>query len=126
MKIYLYAEYLEEPKYKLLIDSREKAGINFNEDPTAFTEYSNSMDELIKDYNKKRKRNILIIFHDMISHLKSDKKAQHVLKDLFIRCRKLNVSLYFLTQSYFIVPKSSDIWGLLAQLGPGLSKFLTT
>ena len=35
----------------------------------------------------------------------SDKKAQKVLKDLFIRCRKLNILLYFLTQSYFSVPK---------------------
>ena len=41
----------------------------------------------------------------MISHVMSDKKAQQVLKDLFIRCRKLNISLCFLTQSYFSVPK---------------------
>ena len=75
----------------------------------------------LKTITKKGKRN-----HDMISHLRSGKKAQQALKDLFIRCRKLNVSLYFLTQSYFIIPKSSDIWGLLAQFGPGLSKFLTT
>ena len=56
MIIYLYAKYLEEPKYKLLIDRREKAGINFNEDATAFIEYPNSMDELIEDYNKKGKK----------------------------------------------------------------------
>ena len=48
---------------------------------------------------------ILIVFDDMISHVISDKKAQQVLKDLFIRCRKLNISLCFLTQSYFSVPK---------------------
>ena len=42
----------------------------------------------------------------MISHVMSNKKAQQVLlKELFIRCRKLNVSLCFLTQSYFSVPK---------------------
>ena len=41
----------------------------------------------------------------MISHVMSDKKAQKILKDLFIRCRKLNISLCFLTQSYFNVPK---------------------
>ena len=41
----------------------------------------------------------------MISHAMSDKKAQQVLKDLFIRCRKINVSLCFITQSYFRVPK---------------------
>ena len=107
-KVYLYAKDLEEPKYKLLIDKREKAGINFNNDPNAFIEYSNSMDDIlsdIEDYNKKRKRKILIIFDDMISHVMSDKKAQQILKDLFIRCRKLNISLFFLTQSYFLVPK---------------------
>ena len=37
-KIYLYAKDLEEPKYKLLIDKREKAGIHFNNDPTGFIE----------------------------------------------------------------------------------------
>ena len=59
----------------------------------------------IKDYNKKRKRRVLIVFDDMISHVMSDKKAQQVLKELFTRCRKLNISLCFLTQSYFSVPK---------------------
>ena len=92
----------------MLIDKREKAGINFNNDPNAFIEYSNSMDDIlsdIEDYNKKRKRKMLIIFDDMISHVMSDKKAQQILKDLFIRCRKLNISHCFLTQSYFSVPK---------------------
>ena len=41
----------------------------------------------------------------MISHVMSDKKAQQILKDLLIRCRKLNISICFLTQSYFSVPK---------------------
>ena len=57
-KIYLYAKDLEEPKYKLLINKREKAVINFNHDPTAFIEYSNSIDDIlsnIEDYNKKRR-----------------------------------------------------------------------
>ena len=57
----------------------------------------------INDYNKKRKRKVLIVFDDMISDIISNKKAQQVLKDLFIRCRKLNISLCFLTQSYFSV-----------------------
>ena len=41
----------------------------------------------------------------MISHVMSDKKTQQILKHLFIRCRKLNISICFLTQSYFSVPK---------------------
>ena len=92
----------------MLINKREKAGTNFNNDPTAFIEYFNSMDDIlsnIEDYNKRRKRKVLIIFDDMVFHVMSDKKSQQILKDLFIRCRKLNISICFLTQSYFSVPK---------------------
>ena len=97
-RIYLYAKDLEEPKYKLLINKREQAGINFNNCRTAFIENSNSMDDILfnsEDYDKKRRRKVLIIFDDMISHFMSDKKAQQILKDLFIRCRKLNISIFF-------------------------------
>ena len=107
-KIYLYTRDLEEPKYQLLIKKREQAGIENLEDKNAFIEYGNNMDDIydnINDYNKKRKRNVLIVFDDMISHVMSSKIAQQVLKELFIRCRKLNIILCFLTQSYFSVPK---------------------
>ena len=53
----------------------------------------------------KKERKVLIVFDDMISHVMSNKKTQQVLKELFIRCKKLNISLCFLTQSYFSVPK---------------------
>ena len=107
-KIYLYAKDLEKPKYQFLIDKREKTGLKNLNDPTAFIEYSSTMDDIlenIEDYNKKRKRKILIVFDDMTSHVMSDKKAQQVLKELFIRCRKLNISLCLLNQSYFSIPK---------------------
>ena len=107
-KIYLYTRDLEEPKYQLLIKKREQAGIENLEDKNAFIEYGNNMDDIydnINDYNKKRKRNVLIVFDDMISHVMSSKIAQQVLKELFIRCRKLNIILCFLNQSYFSVPK---------------------
>ena len=104
-KIYLHAKDLEEPKYKLLLDKREKTGINFNNDPTAFIEYTNSMDDIlsnIEDYNKKsRNRKILLIFNDMISHVMPDKKAQRILKYLFIRRRKLNISICFFNTIIF-------------------------
>ena len=61
-KISLYAKDLEEPKYQLLINKREKAGINFNNVPNAFIEYSNSMNDIlsnIEDYKKKRKEKSL-------------------------------------------------------------------
>ena len=49
----------------------------------------------INDYNKKRKRKVLIVFDDMISLVMSNKKVQQVLKEFFIRCRKSNISLCF-------------------------------
>ena len=107
-KIYLYAKDLEEPKYQFLIKKREQAGIKNLKDKNAFIAHGNNMDDIydnIEEYNQKRKRKVLIVFDDMISHVMSNKKAQQVLKDLFIRCKKLNISLCFLTQSYFSVPK---------------------
>ena len=61
--------------------------------------------ENIHDYNLSRKRKILIVFDDMIADIMTNKKFQAVTKELFIRCRKLNISLVFITQSYFSVPK---------------------
>ena len=58
-KIYLYAKDLSEPKYQFLIKKREDAGIKNLNDPSAFTEYSNSMDDVynnIDDYNPKREK----------------------------------------------------------------------
>ena len=58
------------------------------------------------DYNPTRKRKILTVFDDLIADIMSNKKFQAVVKELFIRCRKLNISLVFITQSYFSVPKT--------------------
>ena len=51
------------------------------------------------------KRRILIVFDEMIADIMSNKNIQAVVKELFIRCRKLNISLVFITQFYFSVPK---------------------
>ena len=59
----------------------------------------------IDDYNPKRKRNILTVFDDMIAGIMTNKIFRAIIKELFIRCRKLNISLVFITQSYFSVPK---------------------
>ena len=107
-KIYLYAKDLSEPKYKLLIKKHEDGGAKHLNDWNAFIEYSNIMDgvyEKIDDYSPKRKRKILIVFNDMIADVMSNKKFQPINKELFIRCRKLNISLVFITQSYFSVSK---------------------
>ena len=61
--------------------------------------------ENIHDYNSSRKGKILIVFDDVIADSMTNKKFQAIIKELFIRCRKLNISLAFITQSYFPVPK---------------------
>ena len=107
-KIYLYAKDLSEPKYEFLIKKCEDAGIKHLNDSNAFIECSNTMDDVyenIDDYNPNRKRKILIVFDDMIADIMTNKKFQAIIKELFIRCRKLNISLVFITQSYFSVPK---------------------
>ena len=107
-KIYLYANDLSESKYKFLIKKCKKAGMKHLNDPNAFIECSNTMDNVfdnIDGYNPNRKRKILIVFDDMIADIMSNKKFQAIIKELFNRCRKLNISLVFITQSYFSVPK---------------------
>ena len=59
----------------------------------------------IDDYNPDRKRKILVVFDDMIADIMTNKKFQATIKESFIRCRKLNISLVFITQSYFSFPK---------------------
>ena len=63
----------------------------------------------IDDYNTKRKIKILIVFDDLIADIMTNKKFQSIIKELFIRCRKLNISLVFITLSYFSVPKEARL-----------------
>ena len=65
----------------------------------------NDVYDNINDYNPSRKRKILIVFDDMMVDIMSNKKFQAIVKELFIRCRKLNISLVFIRQSYFSFPK---------------------
>ena len=59
----------------------------------------------IDDNNPNRKRKVLIVFDDVIADIMSYKKFQAIIKELLIRCRKKNISLVFISQSYFSVPK---------------------
>ena len=59
----------------------------------------------IEDYNPGKKRKILMVFDDMIADMIGNKKLNPVVTELFIRCRKNNISSIFITQSYFKVPK---------------------
>ena len=105
-KIYLYAKDPYEAKYQYLINKREGVGIDHFNDPKAFIEYSNDMRDVYKnvdEYNADKKRKILIVFDDMITDMINNKKLNSVVTELFIRGRKLNISLVFITQSYFKV-----------------------
>ena len=61
--------------------------------------------EDINNYNKNTDKKVLIIFDDMIADIMRSKKFKAIVKELFIRCRKLNISIVFITQSYFRTPK---------------------
>ena len=107
-KIYLYAKDPYERKYQYLTNKSEKVGLNHFNDPKAFMEYSNDLQDVyknIEDYNPIKKRKILIVFDYMIADMINDNKLNPVVTKLFIRGRKLNISIFFITQSYFKVPK---------------------
>ena len=111
-KFSLYAKDLTELNYDILIKKLENAGINHLDDPNAFIECSNTMDDVyenINDNNPSRKRKILIVFDDMIADIMTNEKFKAVVKELFIRCRKLNISHIFITQSYFSVSKDARL-----------------
>ena len=87
-KIYLYAKDLDEPKYQFLIKKCENAVIKNLDDISAFIEYSSTMDDVysnIDDYILKRKRNILIVFDDIVADIITNKKIKAIIKELFIR-----------------------------------------
>ena len=108
-KIYLYAKDPYEAKYQYLINKRESVGINHFNDPKAFIEYSNDMRDVYKNinyYNPDKENEILIVFDDMIADMINNKKLNSIVTELFIRGRKCNISLVFITQSHFKVPKN--------------------
>ena len=107
-KIYLYAKDTQEEKYQYLINKREGVDIDDFNDSKAFTEYSNDMRDVHKNinkYNPDKENKILIVFDDMINDMINNQKLNSIVAELFIRGRKLNISVVFITQSYFKVPK---------------------
>ena len=107
-KIYLCAKGPYKAKYQYLIRIHEKVGIDHHNDPRAYIECSNDMCNVYKNinyYNPDKENKILIVFDDMITDMINNKKLNSVVTELFIRGRKLNISLVFITQSYFKVPK---------------------
>ena len=82
-KIHLYAKDPYEAKYQYLINKLEKVGLN----------------------HLGKERKVLIVFDDMIAEKINDKKVNTVVTELFIRNKKLNISIVLVTKSYFKVPK---------------------
>ena len=106
-KMYLYAKDPYEAKHQYLINKRESVGIDHFNDPKTFIEYSNDMHDVqknIDEYNLAKGNEILIVFDDIIADMIHYKKLNSIVTELFIRAGKLNISLVFITQSYFKVP----------------------
>ena len=71
-------------------------------------EYSNDLQDVyknIEDYNPRKNRKVLIVFDDIIADMINNKKLNPIVTELFIRGRKLNISIVFITQCYFKVSK---------------------
>ena len=71
--------------------------------------YSRKIDDFhenLEDHNPTKKRRVLIVFHDMIGDMESNKTLSPIVTDLFLRGRKVNISLVFISKSYFKVPKT--------------------
>ena len=111
-KICLYAKDIREPKYEYLINKREQAGKKNLNDPHAFIEYSDDMNDVLDDinnYSKNRDKKVLIVFDDMIADIEYNKNFKRIIKEIFYRARKINVSVVFITQSYFRALKDARL-----------------
>ena len=98
-QIYFYVKDTYEAKYQFSINKRENTGLKHLNDPKAFIENSNDMQDV-------KERQILIVFDDMTADMINNKKINSILTELFITSRKLNISFVFITQSYFKFPKN--------------------
>ena len=93
----------------MLINGKENVGIKNFKNLKAFIGYSPKTDDVyenLEDYNPTKKKKVLIVFDDMITDMESDKKLSSKVAELFLRGRKLNISLVFISQSHFKVPKT--------------------
>ena len=100
------------PKYEYLINKREQAGIKNLNDPHAFIEYSDDMNDVLDDINncnKNRDKKVLMVFDDMVADIEYNKKFKKIIKELFYGARKVNVSVVFITQSYFRALKDARL-----------------
>ena len=97
-KIYLYAKKLDEPLYQYLIDEWENRS---RKQKQTLIEYSEELEQVVSLDEIDESIQNLIIFDDMIV----EKNLKHV-EELFIRGRKSNCSIVFISQSYFAIPQT--------------------
>ena len=106
---FLYAKDPYEAKYHYLINKWEDVETKYFNDSKSFIEYSNNMNNIYKnteEYNSNKIHEILIVFDHMIVDMHNNKKCSKRVTNLFIRGKKLNISLVFIMQSYFKIPKN--------------------
>ena len=102
--IYLYLKDPFQSKHQFLINGREKVGIKELKNPKAFIDHSQTFDEIYETlgkYNSTKKRKVLIVFDDKIvikakKILEANKKLSPIATELFLRERKVNISLVFI------------------------------
>ena len=113
-KIYLHVKDPFESKYQLLINGREKVGIGLLKNPKAsliINKQFIDVYENLEDYDPTKKRKVLIVFDSMIADMESNKKIDPIVTEVFLRRRKLNISLIFISLSYMKVPKTIRLNG---------------
>ena len=97
-------------KQKFKLRHKKVQDLHDINDSKAFIEYSNDMDDIYKnteECNPNKKRKILIVFHDMIADMVSNKKRNPTVIELFIRGTKLNICLVIITQCFLAVPRNN-------------------
>ena len=97
----MYAKESYEAKYQYVINKRESVGIDHFNNLNAFIEYSSDMYNVYKnidDYNPVNENKILIVFDGMIADMIQNRNLNSRVTELFIRGRKLNISLVSITQ----------------------------
>ena len=93
----------------MIVNGREKVGIKTLKNLKSFFDYSQTIDDVyenLEGYNPTKKRRVLIVCDDMMADMESNKKLSPIVTELFLRGKKLIISLVFISQSYFKVPKT--------------------
>ena len=107
--ISLYVKDLFESNYELLINGREEVRMKKLKNPKTFIDYSQTIDDVydnLEDYNPSKKKKVCLVLDVMIADMESYKKLSPIVAELFLRGKKLNISLIFILQSCCKVSKT--------------------